>query len=156
MSGARKKMAGKPCPYCERTMERNHPRLDPMREHTMPQSKGGREIIIVCIQCNMIKADMLPEQWGAFMAAHPGWWKLTKHELRAIRRKVATPGLEAHRNDRREKKARKAQAVVVPPELIWARADLIQQTVELDAHLRLNTPAEPEPQPSQSDEACPR
>ena len=64
-------------------MQLGHPKLEPTREHVMPQCRGGRTIIIACLQCNGIKADMLPDQWESYMAANPGWWLLTKAERRA-------------------------------------------------------------------------
>jgi hypothetical protein len=126
----RRAAIGKPCPYCTRTMEQlDHPRLAPTRDHVEPQSKGGKTIVIACTQCNMIKADMTAEQWAGFMRSHPGWWKLSMHQLRLIRRKIGTPGLVAWRNDRREAKLRKqgsppAKPVVVPVGLIWSDAQI--------------------------------
>jgi hypothetical protein len=168
----RRNAHGSPCPYCQRPMERHHPKLEPTRDHVMPQSRNGKEIIIVCLQCNMIKADMLPDQWAIFMETNPGWWLLSKADLRAARRGVNTPGLEAHRNDRRERKARlarqgspPAKPVVVPPELIWTanqlrpyeRAMVLLQA-ERDATRQEQAVSidEPQPPPSQSDEACPQ
>jgi 5-methylcytosine-specific restriction endonuclease McrA len=81
----RRLAVGQPCPYCCRTMERlDHPRLAPTRDHVVPESRGGKEVIVACMQCNTTKADMLPDQWEAFMASNPGWWKLSKHELRLV------------------------------------------------------------------------
>lgn len=145
----RKQSHGKPCPYCQRKMERHHPKLEPTREHSLPRSKGGTaaHVIIVCIQCNTIKADMMPDQWAAFMERVPGWWKLTKSELRAARGRAGmlfvTPGQQARNYDKRNNQAlgltqrgNPKKAVVVPPGLIWRRDDLIQRTIEQDAQLR--------------------
>lgn len=163
----RKRAHGQPCPYCQRPMQRHHPKLEPTRDHHVPQSKGGTDIIIACIQCNMIKADMMPEQWTAFMAQFDGWWKFSKSELRHARRAFSTPGLEAGVNIRRERKeagltsSGKPKPVIVPPGLIWKRADLIAQTVELDAQLRGPTepagavPMPDAPNPSPTSENAP-
>lgn len=104
-------------------MERHHPKLQPTHDHIVPVSRGGRAVIVACIQCNGIKADMLPEQWAAFMAANPGWWLLDKLALRAARRMVSTPGIQ-HRTQFGiyRPRARKPGPVVVPPELIYANS----------------------------------
>lgn len=107
---------GKSCSYCDRVMNSRDVRLHATRDHVVPVSKGGKVKLICCITCNGIKGDMLPEQWGAFMAAHPSWWLLTKYELRVIRR--AELGLPTIRHARRAR-AIKRVAVVVPPELIY-------------------------------------
>jgi hypothetical protein len=128
-------------------MERNHPRLEPTRDHFVPESRGGTEIIIACYQCNMTKADMLPEQWIAFMERVPGWWKLSKLELRAVRRQAGplfdTPGQQARDYSKRINQARgftqrgnPKKPVIVPPGLIWKRGNLIEATKAEDALLR--------------------
>lgn len=130
----RKQSHGKPCPYCQRKMERHHPKLEPTREHSLPRSKGGTaaHVIIACSQCNTIKADMLPEQWLGFMARVPGWWKLTKRELRSARRSggadFRTPGLWPPGKPASVQRA----PVVVPPELIYAANDAALRKQALD------------------------
>ena len=165
MVAPNRKMAhGQPCPYCGRKMEWNHPRLTPTRDHVTPKSHGGRDLLICCLQCNGIKGNMLPEVWAGFMAAHPGWWLLSKHQLRAIWRGPKAAAREAKWGPRQRQGSPPAKPVVVPPELIWTKQarppwnnpGLIAATVAEDARLRTGPIAsEPEPQPSQSDEACP-
>lgn len=124
-------------------MQLGHVKLNPTNDHVHPESKGGRETIMACIQCNMIKADMLPEQWAAFMEATPEWWKLNKWDIRRARHamNLLTPGFEAGMNTRRDRKAAgltrsgKPKPVIVPPELIWHRAGLIAATAAQDARL---------------------
>lgn len=77
---------GKPCPYCHRQMSSRDVRLHPTRDHVIPRCRNGTRKIICCQTCNGVKADMLPEVWEAFMARHPGWWTLSRIELRLIMR----------------------------------------------------------------------
>jgi hypothetical protein len=163
----RKRSHGLPCFYCQRPMQRYHRTLEPTRDHVVPKSRNGRKIVICCIKCNGMKADMLPEEWTGFMAAHPQWWLLTKYDLRAIRRAPKAAAREAKWGPR--KPARQgsppAKPVVVPPELIWTanqlrpyeRAMVLLQA-ERDATRQEQAVSidEPQPQPSRSDEACPR
>jgi hypothetical protein len=119
-------------------MERHHPKLEPTRDHFMPESRGGKEIVICCLQCNMIKADMLPAQWIAFMERNPGWWLLDKLAIRAARRIVGTPGIQ-HRSPfgiHGRRRSPRKPVIIVPPELIWRRDALIAATIEQDARLR--------------------
>jgi hypothetical protein len=51
------------------------------RDHVIPRSKRGRNgvayktrTVPCCRLCNGLKADMLPEEWTAFMLANPEWW----------------------------------------------------------------------------------
>lgn len=112
---------GKTCPYCQRTMDRGNARLQPTRDHVIPRVRGGTLKIICCLACNGIKADMLPEVWAAFMAAHPGWWLLSRVELRAIRRKAR--GLVPRKRARRYLQGTApAPPVIVPPPLIYGEA----------------------------------
>lgn len=67
------KGAGKPCTYCRRTMKAWTP-THPTRDHVVPVSKGGRETVWACHQCNNLKGDSMPDVWAAFMAATPDWW----------------------------------------------------------------------------------
>ncbi len=117
----RKSASGRPCHYCGRTMERNHRTLQPTRDHVIPASRGGREVIICCQRCNEIKGDMMPGEWASFMAAHPGWWLLTKYDLRAIHRAPRVAEREAKWGPRRRERqgTPPAEPVVVPPGLIW-------------------------------------
>jgi hypothetical protein len=142
----RKSAVGKPCPYCQRTMEhRTHRTLAPTRDHVVPASRGGREMIICCITCNGVKGDMLPAVWAAFMAAHPRWWLLSKYDLRRIKRGAWKARMEAEHPLLSKQGKPPAKPVVVPVGLIWS---------ELSLRATFNTPAEQEPQPSRSDEAC--
>jgi hypothetical protein len=157
MPPSRKMSHGKPCPYCKRLMQLLHAKLQPTVDHVIPQSNDGKETIICCLQCNGIKANMLPPVWASFMAAHPGWWALSKLELRNVRRGAFQPPGEP---PRRPRQGSPPQApVVVPPDRIWSRSvrppwhnpELVQQTVEQDALLRTATDDAP---PLRSDEAC--
>lgn len=58
------------------------PKLRPTREHTIPESRGGKKIIAACFQCNQIKGNMMPETWEMFMTRCPQWWKMTRTEIR--------------------------------------------------------------------------
>lgn len=110
---------GRPCPYCRRPMDRNNPRLVPTRDHVVPESKGGREILIACYTCNTIKGDMMPDVWCAFMETFPRWWALSKAELRRCRREnFFTPGYKPPR--RLRDLVANRRPCVVPPELIYS------------------------------------
>ena len=103
-------------------MQRHHPKLEPTRDHYIPKSKGGWEIIICCLQCNAIKADRSPAAWAAFMVMHPQWWLLTKYELRAIFRKEWRNKVETEHPllaGPSRQGSPKPGPVVVPPELIF-------------------------------------
>lgn len=65
---------GQPCAYCKRPMSIKEPGLWPTRDHVVPLSKGGRETVWACFLCNQLKADMMPDDWEAFMASFPQWW----------------------------------------------------------------------------------
>lgn len=111
---------GKPCAYCGRLMDRASYRLQPTRDHTIPVCRGGGRIVISCLTCNGIKGDMMPETWEAFMAAHPGWWHLSKAELRRITRAPHGIVVPRRRHVRFVRQGTPpAPPVVVPPELIW-------------------------------------
>ena len=108
---------GKPCKYCNREMNARDARLQATRDHVLPVSRGGRVKVICCLTCNGIKADMLPNQWELFMAENPGWWKLSRYELRRLRR--AALGLKPSAKDVAKTRAIKCGGVVVPPELVY-------------------------------------
>lgn len=100
----------------------------PSRDHVVPQSKGGRQWIIACVPCNTIKADMLPERWAAFMERNPGWWLMSRRDLRMARRALpldatGTLVLPARVLPRRQGSPR-PRPVVVPPELIFGPSAL--------------------------------
>lgn len=95
MPSFKKMNHGRPCTYCKRQMDRHNPRMRPTREHVIPSSHGGRIIVPSCIVCNEIKADMLPEVWEAFMLAYPVWWKISKYDLRKVRRAAFRKQAEA-------------------------------------------------------------
>jgi 5-methylcytosine-specific restriction endonuclease McrA len=73
--GHRHSAVGKPCPYCQRTMRFDGVSQNPTRDHTIPQSKGGTELMWVCWACNMAKGNKMPEEWTAYMEANPRWWE---------------------------------------------------------------------------------
>jgi hypothetical protein len=75
-----RKGEGLPCTYCKRLMERtsSHSRVAATRDHYVPASAGGTQLVPCCRECNNLKGDMLPAQWEQFMADHPGWWKRQK------------------------------------------------------------------------------
>lgn len=130
----RKMAHGKPCPYCDRKMERGHPRLAPTWDHYVPASKGGRAKIIACIECNNIKGDMMPETWAAYMLAVPMWWTLTRLERRAIARANSEGVRSAKWGPRRSRQGSPpAGPVVVPPALVYGP--------ETDAELVLGRPS---------------
>lgn len=72
---------GEPCPYCRRPMRFNLFGAEPTRDHVIPKSKGGDEMIWACWTCNNMKGDMLPGEWAAFMAANPEWWTQRKKPI---------------------------------------------------------------------------
>lgn len=49
-----------PCPYCAGTMITGHLKRQPTRDHIFPKSRFpmARRTIIVCSECNFMKADM--------------------------------------------------------------------------------------------------
>lgn len=67
---------GEKCTYCKRVMESvlSRSRIAATRDHTVPRSKGGKETVWSCRQCNSIKGDMDPDDWAAFMDSFPRWW----------------------------------------------------------------------------------
>lgn len=129
MPGNFKLAQGRPCPYCKRSMEARHPSLQPTRDHIVPQSLGGKVIVICCIDCNTIKADLPPLLWSAFMLANPEWWRMPRSILRRQKRALIvagapadTPPLEivpASRYRRQRQGEAPPAAVIVPPALIW-------------------------------------
>jgi 5-methylcytosine-specific restriction endonuclease McrA len=50
---------------------------DVTRDHVVPRSRGGKNVVAnrawACAGCNQAKGDMMPEEWRAWMAAHPDW-----------------------------------------------------------------------------------
>lgn len=73
------------CHYCRRAtlrptkLPRPHSDLKATIDHVVPLSKGGAvrgdNVVLACALCNNLKADMMPEDWAAFMAANPIWWR---------------------------------------------------------------------------------
>jgi hypothetical protein len=107
---------GKPCAYCRRPMDRRDVRLHPTRDHVLPRSHGGTRTTICCFTCNGIKGDMLPGAWEAFMVANPRWWKMSRMELRLLRRHLAglpPPGVAQRQG------TPPMPPVVVPKELVY-------------------------------------
>lgn len=71
------------CTYCGRKMEMpsylgGRRELTATIDHFIPMSKGGAasgdNCVIACNFCNNLKADLLPDEWQAFMDANPCWW----------------------------------------------------------------------------------
>ena len=116
---------GKHCPYCRRQMNLHDSHLRPTWDHIVPKSRGGKEKIVCCNKCNGIKGDMMPDQWAVYMAANPGWWLLTRAELRARARASREAFRLAKWGPRRAERQGSAPAapVVVPPPLIWPPAE---------------------------------
>lgn len=54
---------GKPCHWCKRPMLMESAALQPTRDHVIPRARGGTEIVIACMACNHLKADMHPAMW---------------------------------------------------------------------------------------------
>lgn len=87
-----KKGNGHLCTYCRRVMEArgNRSRLAATMDHVLPKSKGGGgpwvRKIWCCRQCNTLKADMMPEDWSAFMVAYPEWWKREEFKVPRLHR----------------------------------------------------------------------
>lgn len=67
---------GEKCTYCKRRLESvgSLSRVAATRDHVVPKSRGGREKVWACRQCNELKRDMLPNDWRAFMECYPEWW----------------------------------------------------------------------------------
>jgi hypothetical protein len=113
------------CPYCQRIMVKRHPSLQPTRDHVVPRSQGGRQVVICCLDCNRIKADLLPIAWSAFMLANPEWWRLSRNGIRRRKRLLIvaedTPPLALPVPIRRAKQGEAPMPpVIVPPGLIWS------------------------------------
>lgn len=68
------------CHWCERVLKDAWTDfadpLRPTRDHVFPKSRGGRDTVLCCNQCNGIKGDMLPDEWLDFMRANPTWWQV--------------------------------------------------------------------------------
>lgn len=114
----RNRAHGQPCPYCRRQMDRSSFDLQPTRDHVIPRSRNGTIQIICCQKCNGVKADMMPDVWAAWMDANPGWWLLSRVELRAVRRGHRVP-LRNRRFIRPRQGTAPLKPTVVPPELIF-------------------------------------
>lgn len=46
----------------------------PTTDHTHPRSKGGKQTVYACWDCNQIKRDMTLAEWEKFTAKNPRWW----------------------------------------------------------------------------------
>jgi hypothetical protein len=76
-------IAGRPCCYCKRPMTRREKyeygmrSTDFTRDHIVPLGRGGKNELAnrawACSGCNQAKGDMMPDEWAAWMAAHPDW-----------------------------------------------------------------------------------
>lgn len=111
---------GKNCAYCNRVMDRGDYMLMPTRDHVIPRTRGGNQLVICCQQCNCIKADMMPGQWEVFMTLHPRWWLLSKGHLRIARRGIFPTGTKGMKPRRAKQGTAPLPPVIVPPELIYA------------------------------------
>jgi hypothetical protein len=102
-------------------MDRRAAWLHPTRDHVLPRSRGGTRTIICCATCNGIKGDMLPLAWEAFMEANPRWWKLSRRELRLLRRDLVQA--DAFRRIGQRQGAPPLPPVIVPKELIYGHGE---------------------------------
>jgi hypothetical protein len=68
------KAIGMPCAYCRRAMTVMVPGLLPTLDHVHPRSRGGKETVWACDDCNHLKRDMTISEWAEFMKRNPGWW----------------------------------------------------------------------------------
>lgn len=78
--------AGQRCAYCDRVLQGTTARslVAATKDHTVPVSRGGRETVWACRQCNRMKADLTPAEWSAFMAVHPRWWEQGRFRRRGL------------------------------------------------------------------------
>lgn len=114
---------GRLCVYCRRPMDRTDFWREPTRDHVVPRSQNGTRKVMACRLCNTVKGSAMPERWAAFMAANPGWWLLTKAEIRRAWRTlpadaVGTLEIVFYPPPPRQGSP-PAKPPVVPPELIW-------------------------------------
>lgn len=74
---------GQRCAYCQRTLEGSESPslLAATRDHVVPRSRAvpkdriyGTRKVLCCRQCNMLKANMMPDEWSEFMRQNPAWW----------------------------------------------------------------------------------
>lgn len=54
--------SGEYCTYCKRELV-PYTATHPTRDHVMPKSRGGKNTVWCCAQCNHLKGDMLPQEW---------------------------------------------------------------------------------------------
>jgi 5-methylcytosine-specific restriction endonuclease McrA len=79
------------CAYCWRLTALTSGRgpLVATIDHVIPRSKGGgnarTNLTLACRHCNGMKGNMMPEEWSAYMAAHPRWWEYSRSERRQRR-----------------------------------------------------------------------
>jgi hypothetical protein len=76
-----KRGKGERCAYCKRTLESvtASSRVAATRDHVVPKSRGailGERTVWACRLCNMLKANMMPDEWAWFMHEFPFWWKI--------------------------------------------------------------------------------
>lgn len=81
------------CVYCRRKLEpRNTPSLlATTNDHYVPASRGGSMTRLACYHCNHLKGDMMPDEWAAFMAENPEWWRRPECQRRPPTVPVAEP-----------------------------------------------------------------
>lgn len=80
------------CSYCSRTTHMPTGMMQGLAasiDHAVPISRGGSRrgdnCVLACCDCNTRKADMVPDEWAAFMKENPRWW------LKIKRRRAAAP-----------------------------------------------------------------
>lgn len=83
---------GQSCHWCKRVLQSTRAQgssVQATREHLYPKSLGGTYRVWCCAACNNLKGNLRPNEWRAFMAANPNWWKGYRGRRRA---KPATIG----------------------------------------------------------------
>jgi hypothetical protein len=81
------------CYWCHRTLQATSSQAltRATRDHIYPAWAGGTHRVWCCFACNNLKGAMKPNEWRAFMAANPSWWKLAKESLRVRKRISVLP-----------------------------------------------------------------
>lgn len=88
-----KRGKGELCAYCRRVLHStmSQSKTAATRDHTIPLSRGGRHKVWCCRQCNTLKGNKSPDEWAAFMAAHPEWWRLPEFQVGTNHRRQTPP-----------------------------------------------------------------
>ena len=74
----------KNCVYCRREMVKGTD-THPTRDHIVPKSRGGKEMVWCCTKCNHAKGDMSPSEWQWFRLNFPMWWRFPGRIKNAVR-----------------------------------------------------------------------